>query len=664
MTPKVAVLQSDLEARLRFESMLAELSSRFVNLEPAEVDREIEEAQRRVCECLDLDLSALWQLSPEEPGVLRMTHLYRPLGGPPIPDDFDAREYFPWTLELVLAGEGVSLPSIDEAPAAGATDCANWRHFGIKSVFLFPLSTGGESAIGAMSFHAVREERSYPDEIEQRLQLVSQIFANALVRKRTDATLRESEERLQLAAEAAEVGMWMLDVEGGQFWATERARQIFDYVADTDITMERFLNSVHPSCREPVTEAVRRAVEDGNEIDIEYRIVLSDESERWVHSRGRMQQASATAPVRLLGVSVDSTERKHSEDELRQSYEEVNTLRRQLELENAYLQEKHKLQHGSGHIVGESPAIMGTLELVEQVAPAGTTVLIEGETGTGKELIAQRIHELSPQNGRPMVKVNCAALPSTLVESELFGREKGAYTGAVSREPGRFEVADGSTIFLDEIAELPLELQVKLLRVLEEGQFERVGSSRTMTTDVRVIAATNRDLHAEVDAGRFRRDLFFRLAVFPIRVPPLRERRDDVPLLVWAIVQELSVGMNKAVETIRRPDMEKLQRYDWPGNVRELRNVVERAMILCNGPRLRIGPPAESPSGDGEDQTVLSMDEVQRRHILKALEAAGGRIRGAGGAAELLGLKPTTLRSRMQRLGLDPRRLRDERSSP
>ena len=664
MTPKVAVLQSDLEARLRFESMLAELSSRFVNLEPAEVDREIEEAQRRVCECLDLDLSALWQLSPEEPGVLRMTHLYRPLGGPPIPDDFDAREYFPWTLELVLAGEGVSLPSIDEAPAAGATDCANWRHFGIKSVFLFPLSTGGESAIGAMSFHAVREERSYPDEIEQRLQLVSQIFANALVRKRTDATLRESEERLQLAAEAAEVGMWMLDVEGGQFWATERARQIFDYVADTDITMERFLNSVHPSCREPVTEAVRRAVEDGNEIDIEYRIVLSDESERWVHSRGRMQQASATAPVRLLGVSVDSTERKHSEDELRQSYEEVNTLRRQLELENAYLQEKHKLQHGSGHIVGESPAIMGTLELVEQVAPAGTTVLIEGETGTGKELIAQRIHELSPQNGRPMVKVNCAALPSTLVESELFGREKGAYTGAVSREPGRFEVADGSTIFLDEIAELPLELQVKLLRVLEEGQFERVGSSRTMTTDVRVIAATNRDLHAEVDAGRFRRDLFFRLAVFPIRVPPLRERRDDVPLLVWAIVQELSVGMNKAVETIRRPDMEKLQRYDWPGNVRELRNVVERAMILCNGPRLRIGPPAESLSGDGEDQTVLSMDEVQRRHILKALEAAGGRIRGAGGAAELLGLKPTTLRSRMQRLGLDPRRLRDERSSP
>ncbi len=307
---------------------------------------------------------------------------------------------------------------------------------------------------------------------------------------------------------------------------------------------------------------------------------------------------------------------------------------------------------------------MGVLELVEQVAQMGTTVLIEGETGTGKELIAQRIHELSAQSGRQIVKVNCAALPATLVESELFGREKGAYTGAVSREPGRFEVADGSTIFLDEIAELPLELQVKLLRVLEEGQFERVGSSRTLTTDVRVIAATNRDLRAEVDAGRFRRDLFFRLAVFPIRVPPLRERRGDVPLLVWAIVQEFSAGMNKAVETIRRSDMERLQRYNWPGNVRELRNVIERAMILCAGPTLRIKPPSGTVSEDGEDGAVLSMDEVQRRHILKVVETAGGRIRGSGGAAELLGLKPTTLRSRMQRLGIDPRRLRDERSSP
>ncbi len=649
-----------MQDRLRFESMLADLSSRFVSLEPAAVDEEILHAQGRVCECLGLDMAALWQLSPEEPGILRMTHLYRPQGGPPIPDDFDAREYNPWALERVLAGRTVILPSIDDAPAEAATDYATWRHLDIKSVFLFPLFTGGESAFGAVSFHTEREERSWPDEIVQRLRLVSQVFANALLRKRADAELRESEERLQLAAESAKIGMWELDVENQRFWASERSREIFGYAADSEITMARFLESVHPSCREAVSETVRRAVEEGRQLDLEYRIVTPDGSERWVHSRGRMQPASATNPARLLGASVDATERRGAEEELKRSYKEVQKLRHQLELENAYLQQEHNLQHGSGRIVGESSAIMEVLKVVEQVAPAGTTVLVEGETGTGKELIAQRIHELSPRQGRPMVKVNCAALPSTLVESELFGHEKGAYTGAVSREPGRFEVADGATLLLDEIAELPLELQPKLLRVLEEGRFERVGSSRTLTTDVRVIAATNRDLEAEVEAGRFRRDLFFRIAVFPIRVPPLRERRSDVPLLVWSMVHELSAGMNKAVEAIRREDMERLQHYDWPGNVRELRNVVERALILCSGPTLRIAPPASSLT-NGEPVTTL--DEAQRRHIVKVLDAAGGRIRGAGGAAELLGMKPTPLRSRMQRLGIDPRQLRDERSS-
>jgi transcriptional regulator with GAF, ATPase, and Fis domain len=358
--------------------------------------------------------------------------------------------------------------------------------------------------------------------------------------------------------------------------------------------------------------------------------------------------------IRLVAeVFANALERKHSEERLSRSFAEVTRLQAQLELENRYLQKEHDLLHGHGRIVGESPALLKVLGLAEQVAQTRTTVLIEGETGSGKELIARRIHELSPRRDRAMVKVNCAALPSTLVESELFGREKGAYTGAVSREPGRFEVANGSTIFLDEVAELPLELQAKLLRVLEQGEFERVGSSRTQQTDVRVIAATNRNLGAEVEAGRFRRDLFFRLAVFPIRVPPLRERRQDVPLLVWSAVGELSAAMNKSVESIRRHDLERLQRYDWPGNVRELRNLVERALILCHGPVLSIEPPLEATPGG---EANLSLDEGQRRQIQKALEASGGRVSGPGGAAELLGLKPTTLRSKMERLGIAPRR--------
>jgi PAS domain S-box-containing protein len=648
MTDSVTVQSSGLEERLAFETMLSDLSSRFVNLEPSCVDREIEEAQRRVCECLGLDIAALWQLSPDEPGVFRMTHVYRRFDGPPIPEDFDAREVNPWALGRVFSGEVVALTSIDQAPSEAATDCETWRHFGIKSVFLFPLSSGGEKPFGAMSFHSVEVERSWPDEIVRRLQLVSQVFANAVVRKRVETALRESEERLKLAAAAAGIGMWMLDVERQIFWATERAREIFGYESESEVSLQRFLESVHPTFRDPVSDAVRRAVEEGREIDIEYRIVFRDGRERWVHSSGCMQAHSAMSPRSLLGATVDITERKRAEEELQ-------SLRRRLELENLYLRREYRLKHGCGRFVGESAAIQGVLGLVEQVAPTRSTVLIEGETGTGKELVAQRIHELSPRGERTLITVNCAALPSTLVESELFGREKGAYTGAVSREQGRFEVADCSTIFLDEVAELPLELQVKLLRVLETGRFERVGSSRTLHTDVRVIAATNRDLRTEVEAGRFRSDLFFRLAVFPIRVPPLRERRDDIPLLVWSMVDEFSAAMHRTVESIQRQDMEGLMRHDWPGNVRELRNVVERAMILCSGPVLRFeAPSAPIPCGNGD--AVLSLDEAQRRQIERALEVAGGRISGARGAAELLGLKPTTLRSKMQRLGVGPHR--------
>jgi len=644
-----------LEERLRFESMLAELSSHFVNVEPALVDREIETALRRVSEVLGFDIAVLWQLSPDEPGVLRMTHLHRVVDDPPIPEDFDARRYFPWAVERVFAGEIVAIPNIDEAPPEAATDTEMWRYFGLESVYLFPLVVGTEAPFGTVTFHNQNNVSEFPAEIVQRLQLVSQVFANALKRKRTDAYLRESNERLELASKSAEIGMWVLDIGERRFWASERAREIFGFADDEEITMERFLETVQPGCRDLVVEAVRRAVNEDQPVDIEYAIELPDESTRWVYSCGRHREASAVRPDRLLGATVDVSERKSAEDELRRSYEEVSRLKDQLELENAYLRREYRLSHGGGRIVGESPAIVEVLAAVEQVAPTETTVLIEGETGTGKELVARRIHELCERSERPLVKVNCAALPATLVESELFGREKGAYTGAVSREAGRFEIANGATIFLDEIAELPLELQSKLLRVLEDGQFERVGNPRTMTTDVRVIAATNRDLEAEVEAGRFRRDLFFRLAVFPIRVPPLRERRGDIPLLVWFMVQELGAKMNRAVESIRRAEMESLQNHDWPGNVRELRNAVERALILNSGPTLKIGPQAAaSTNGDPN----LSLDEAQRRHILKVVEMAKGRIRGAGGAAELLGVKPTTLRSRMQRLGIDPKVLR------
>jgi transcriptional regulator with GAF, ATPase, and Fis domain len=306
-----------------------------------------------------------------------------------------------------------------------------------------------------------------------------------------------------------------------------------------------------------------------------------------------------------------------------------------------------------GEIIGKSEAIKKVMLQAEQVAGTSATVLLIGETGTGKELLARAIHNLSPRHARPMVALNCASLPATLVESELFGREKGAYTGALSRQIGRFELADGSTLFLDEIGELPLELQAKLLRVLQEGQFERLGSSKPIKADVRIIAATNRDLEKAVKEGRFREDLYYRLNVFPITVPPLRERREDIPLLAFALAKDIVKTLGKTIKAIPRSTLAELQRYSWPGNVRELRNVVERALIVCQGSTLRFDVPAQggTPAAVGPPQN-RTLEEVERQHILSVLEETGWRVSGKRGAAAILGLNRSTLESRMAKLGI------------
>ena len=289
------------------------------------------------------------------------------------------------------------------------------------------------------------------------------------------------------------------------------------------------------------------------------------------------------------------------------------------------------------------------LAQVEQVARTDSTVLIEGETGTGKELVARAVHRLSDRKDRTLVTVNCASLPPTLIESELFGREKGAYTGALTRMTGRFEVADGATLFLDEIGDLPQDVQAKLLRVLEQGRFERLGSTTPLQVNVRIIAATNRDLARDVAEGKFRKDLYYRLNVFPISVAPLRERPEDIPLLVWAFVRQYEKKMGKRIDHIPRKTMEDLQHYPWPGNARELRNVVEHAMIVCSGKTLTVrAPRMTSP----EISSNLSLEDVERRHILGVLQKSGWRLTGPGGAAGVLGLKRTTLQSKMKKLGI------------
>jgi transcriptional regulator with GAF, ATPase, and Fis domain len=348
-------------------------------------------------------------------------------------------------------------------------------------------------------------------------------------------------------------------------------------------------------------------------------------------------------------VILSAMRRREAEVELQDSYDEIKRLKKHLEQENIYLRKEIEINYHHDEIVGDSDILKGVLSQAEMVASQNTSVLILGDTGTGKELLAHAIHNMSPRKARTMIKVNCAALPATLVESELFGREKGAFTGALAKQIGRFEAANGSTIFLDEIGDLPLEIQAKLLRVLHDGEFERLGSTRTISVDVRVIAATNRDLKQALRENRFRRDLFYRLSVFPITIPPLRERQEDIPLLVWTFVKQFGKSMGKTFDVVPKKTMDMLQSYPWPGNVRELKNVIERAMILSTDQALHVD---RIKPEDLETEQPVRLEDAERNHILQILNKTDWKVSGKNGAAKILGLKESTLRAKMGKLGI------------
>lgn len=365
------------------------------------------------------------------------------------------------------------------------------------------------------------------------------------------------------------------------------------------------------------------------------------------------------ADGRIAGAVVvfrDITERRTTETQLQTALQELQLLKRRLEEQNAYLQEEIHIEHNFREIVGQSAAILKIIKQIDVVAPTDASVLINGESGTGKELIARAIHQASRRSEHPLIRVNCAAIPAELFESEFFGHVRGAFTGAIRDRVGRFELADGGTLFLDEIGEIPLELQGKLLRVLQEGQFERVGEERTRKVDVRIVAATNRDLRMEVAARRFREDLYFRLNVFPIQSPALRERPMDIAPLAAHFLRQIGQRLNMPGRRLRNGDIERLQRYTWPGNIRELQNVVERALITSQGRDLNFDLPDEQrPAAVPQQASLLTeaqMRQLERANMLKALQMSGGRLFGKGGAAQLLGVKPTTLASRLKRLDI------------
>jgi len=517
-------------------------------------------------------------------------------------------------------------------------------------------------------------------------QRIEDLAAREAGRRQADEALKVSEIRYRRLFETAQDGILLLDADTGQILDVNPfllkmlgyshtdflGKKLWEIGPFSDIAASRLSFSQLQRKGYVRYEHLPLQTKDGRLIDVEFvsNVYLVDQTKiiqcniRDITLRKRaeekLQQACAEMDLRVKERTADLTranerlsqeieDRKQAANSLREALSIIKQLKDQLREENIYLKEEINLLHSHKEIVGNSEAIRTVLMQIEQVAPTDSTVLILGETGTGKELVANAIHGMSSRHDRLMIKVNCAALPPTLIESELFGREKGAFTGSLSKQIGRFELADASTIFLDEIDALPLELQAKLLRVLESGEFERLGSPRAVKVDVRIISATNRDLAGVVREGGFREDLYYRLNVFQIIVPPLRERKEDILPLVWSFVQELSKRMGKRIESIPQKGVEVLQAYPWPGNVRELRNVIERAMIITNGPVLNLDVPKIAQSCADRPETL---EEVEKRHIIEALKSTGWRVSGKGGAAEVLGINPKTLESRMRRLGI------------
>jgi len=588
-----------------------------------------------------------------------------------------------FTWNTILEGKTRYCPDVEKDTIIGPAG----RQAGSKSYLSIPLKVEGNT-IGCINVHSYQKNAFEENDINL-LEVVAKQIEIAINKSKNAEALRNSEERYRTLVENAYDLIVEIGIDSRFVYVSPNHKDVLGYEPNELIGRDIYEN-IHPDDRPSVRAnfqksagnicsilglsfnelltgnifevfhandlpALRTKLEDAvraqlatEESSSSYRYRHSNGEWRWLESTGQPFWTS-TGEIRVVISSRDITDRRRAELELKNAFSEIEKLKNQLERENIYLQEEVKFQHSHSEIIGDSKAMQKVLSLAEQVANTESTVLLLGETGTGKELLANAIHNMSPRKERAIVMVNCAALQPNLIESELFGHERGAFTGAVTTRLGRFEIADGSTIFLDEVGELPFELQSKLLRVLQEGSFERLGSGKTIEVDVRVLAATNQDLRKAVEEGDFREDLFYRLNVFPINIPPLRERREDIPLLVNRLVEEYGDKMGKKIDNISKKTMEALMSYKWPGNIRELRNVIEKAMILSSGSTLQLDLPNVKHSP--RDQSA-SLEEVEKNHIRQILDRTGWRVRGSGGAAEALGLNPNTLDSKMKKLGI------------
>jgi len=685
--------------RLRFEQLVARLSATFINLPADEVSDSIQKALGEVSQFIQADFSTFMVCHPQT-GELQHTDQWVAPGVRLDTDftDFDIQQGAPWLAQELSQGKVIIISQLSDFPVQANKERKLFKNLGLKSVLWVPFYVAGKLA-GYIVFNAIKEAIQWPEALIQQLKMIGEVFANAVARKHSAQDLNK---RLQFESLLASLSTTFINLPNNKI--DESIIDALHKVAEYTNCDEAFLFQFKVAPDESgISHGWFRCGESRNlnfdfdqfletfpwaarQLRLQESIVfgsldelpaVAKEERSYLQSEGI--RSSIVIPLildkQLLGllfvqdfnekqwpahfveqiqlaaqIFFNALQRKATEQKLHTALKDINQLKKLLEAENLLLQQEIKTKYQHEDIIGSSPVIKIVLSQAEQVAPLESTVLIMGETGTGKELVANLIHKLSPHADKKMIRVNCAALPAALIEAELFGREKGAYTGALSKQIGRFELANGSTIFLDEIGELPMELQAKLLRVLQEGEFERLGSTQTLKVDVRVITATNRNLLKQVKEGQFREDLYYRLNVFPITVPALRERRMDIPALVWAFVREYGDTMGKSIERIPKTTMQKLQTYNWPGNVRELRNVIERAMILSQNGVLRVE--LTDTHNASERHTGQTLAEVQANHIQSILEQTAWRIRGEAGAAQILDMNPCTLESRMKKLSI------------